>query len=68
VLAFRVASETHRAVCSRHENLVRLFGWYVSAEGGRVCLVMELLPDTLARCGNQARFSHERIAYLFLIR
>jgi hypothetical protein len=40
---------------SRHENLVRLFGWYVSAEGGRVCLVMELLPDTLARCGNQAR-------------
>ena len=30
-------------------------GRYVSADTGQVCLVMELLPDTLARRGDQAR-------------
>lgn len=36
----------------RHPHLVELHGWFVDAQG-RVCLVMELLPDTLARGGDQ---------------
>ena len=36
---------------SRHPHLVELHGWFVDANG-RVCLVMELLPDTLARRGD----------------
>jgi serine/threonine protein kinase len=36
---------------SRHPHLVELHGWFVDANG-RVCLVMELLPDTLVRRGD----------------
>ena len=32
-----------------HPNLVRLYGWYVAADSGAVCLVMERLDGSLAQ-------------------
>lgn len=32
-----------------HPNLVRLYGWYVAADSGAVCLVMERLEGSLAQ-------------------